>query len=243
MGELFSTLITDPLYNALILMVSVVPAHDIGIAVILLTVLVKLILFPLAAKASRTGRVMKRLEVPLRDIQTRFKHDRMLQAQKTMELYREHKVNPFSTVLVLFIQLPIILGLYFVFYKGGFPTVDPERLYAFITPSLTSINMQFLSLVDLSGRSLLLAIFAGVTQFFYARAMPTAASLGEKGSLSAQFAESMQIQVRYVLPVIIGVVAYSISAAVALYWITSNMFGIVQEYLLARKDRQEHPEA
>lgn len=243
MGELFSALITDPLYNTLILIVSVVPTHDIGIAVILLTILVKLILFPLAAKASRTGRMMKRLEAPLRDIQTRFKHDRVLQAQKTMELYREYKVNPFSTVLVLFIQLPVILGLYWVFYRGGFPAVDPERLYAFVTSSVTTINMQFLSMVDLGGRSLLLAVFAGVTQFFYARAMPTAASLGEKGSLSAQFAESMQLQVRYVLPVIIGVVAYTISAAVALYWITSNMFGIAQEYLLARKDRREHAEA
>ncbi len=235
MGELFSTLITTPLYNALVLIVSAVPSHDIGIAVIVLTVLVKFALLPLAAKASRTQYAMKRIEQPLLDIQKRYKDDRMLQAQKTMELYKEHKVNPFSSILVLFIQLPVILGLYWVFYKGGFPAIDVARLYDFVAPAISEVNMQFLSFLDLSERSILLAILAGVSQFFLARAMPVPASLGEAGSLKAEFAKSMQVQIRYVLPVLIGVIAYTISAAVALYWIAGNIFGIVQEKVLARR--------
>ncbi len=228
-----------PLYNGLIWLLSLSPFIDVGIAVVLLTVVVKLILLPLGLKAARTQLLMRELEAPLKEIRERYKSSREEQAKRTLELYREKGVNPFSSILVLFIQLPVIFGLYWVFYKGGLPSITTEELYSFVTAPL-SVNMHFLGLVDMGMKSLPLAFLAGASQFFQARiALPKLEPRNADATFQEDFARSMQIQMKYVLPGIVGVVAYATASAIALYWITSNIFAIGQEFYVKKRLARE----
>jgi YidC/Oxa1 family membrane protein insertase len=239
MKELFYTYIYTPLYNGLIGVLDLGSWVDMGIAVIILTVLVKFVLFPLSLRAARTQRLMKELEEPMKEIREKYKDDREKQGRELMALYKEKGVNPLSGFLTLFIQIPVILGLYFVFLRGGLPDVDPTLLYSFI-PHPESVNMFFLGIIDMAGKSIPLALIAGVSQYFQAHyALPAPKPRAENATFQEDFARSMQMQIKYVLPVFIAGVAYWASAAVALYWITSNIFAIGQELYVERKLDEE----
>jgi YidC/Oxa1 family membrane protein insertase len=158
-----------------------------------------------------------------------------------LELYRENNLNPFSGLALIFIQLPIIIGLYWVFYNGGLPDIDIEKLYSFI-PVPEMVNMNFLGLVDMGGRSLILAALAGATQYYQIKySLPPLAKRSDTHvpTLKDDLARSMHMQMRYVMPVLVTVFAYVISAAVALYWITSNLFAIGQEVYMRKRVKVE----
>lgn len=238
--SLFHTVVYDPLYNALVFLISIVPGADVGIAVILLTVFVKLLLFPLAHKVARTQVVIKRIQPQLDALKEKFKNNKQEQTLKTLALYKENRINPFFGFLVILIQLPIILGLYWVFYKGGLPVINMDLLYSFVNGSVIP-NMTFIGITDMAAKSLVLALLAGVTQFINMRIiMPSAPKKKEDGkaSIKDDIARSMHVQMKYVMPIIITVVAYTISSAVALYWVTSNIFSIGQELFVRRNVRK-----
>jgi YidC/Oxa1 family membrane protein insertase len=234
MVALFNTVIFNPLYNGLVFLIDIVPGGDVGVAVILLTLLVKFILFPLSKKAIKTQIAMRVVEPELNRIKKTVK-DKQEQARQMMALYKEKGMNPLSSILLILVQLPVIIGLYWVFYKGGFPEINIDILYAFV-PAPTTVNMQFLGLIDMAGKSVLLALIAGVAQFIQARlSLPVPAPRQAGDGFKEDLARSFNIQMRYVLPVVIAGVAYMISAAVALYWAVSNIFTIGQELLVRRK--------
>ena len=234
----FNFLLYNPLYNALIFFISVAPYASVGIAVILLTVVVKFVLFPLSLKAVKTQVLMRELEPELTKIKKQYEKDKQEQARRTMGLYKERGINPFSGFLVILIQLPIIFALYFVFFRGGLPTVDLTLLYSFVTPP-SMVNMEFLWVPDIAGRSVVLALLASVTQYFQINlTMPPLKPRDKNASLKDDLARSFQLQMRYVMPLIVFGVAYFISAAIALYWTTSNLFAIAQEVFVLKKHRE-----
>lgn len=238
LAELFHLLLFNPLYNGLIFILGVSPLIDEGIAVILLTLIVKFLLLPISIKAVRTQLLIKRLEGPLKEIREKYT-DRSEQARKTMELYKEKGVNPFSSIILIFIQLPIIFALYFVFFRGGLPEINTDILYPFIhVPDAITTN--FLGLFDISERSIILALLAGITQFFQAKlSLPLPPEKTDTPSFKNDLARSFHLQMRYVLPIFVTVIAYSISGAVALYWTTSNSFAIAQEIFIKRRIEQK----
>jgi len=244
-SELFHTFVYTPLYNALIGIIGLGPWTDVGIAVITLTILVKFALFPVSIKAARTQRLMKELEGPSKEIRKKYKDNREEQGRRLLELYREKKVNPLSGFVTLFIQLPVILGLYWVFLKAGLPNINTDLLYSFV-PQPHNIHMAFLGLIDMASKSYPLAVLAGISQYFQAHyAIPKPAPRSKDASFQEDFARSMQLQMKFVIPIVITVVAYIASAAVALYWITSNIFAIGQEIYVKRKmdeERGQHEE-
>lgn len=232
----FHATIYEPLYNGLVFLIGILPGADMGFAVLILTVIVKLILFPLSEKATRTQLTMKLYEPELNDIKIKYKDNKEKQAQAVLDFYRNHKINPLSSVLVLLIQLPIIISLYYVFYKGGFPLINHDLLYSFVSDP-GNINMNFLGLIDIGGKSLFLAILVGATQFYQMKlAVPPLPPRGEgKPSMKDELSRSMNVQMRYVMPVFVAVIAYSISGAIGIYWTTSNLFAIGQELYLRKK--------
>ena len=236
MHFLWTTLFYNPLYNALVFLISVVPWHDVGLAVIILTLIVKLVLFPLSKKSIVSQIKMKKLEPELGKIKENFK-DKQEQAKRTMALYKENKINPFSGFFLILIQLPIIFALYFVFFRGL--SFDENILYSFIKVP-DQINFNFVGLIDMHSKSLFLAVLAGLTQFIQTKiSMQASKPESAEKSFKNELMKSMQIQMKYVLPVFIGFVAYQISAAVALYWVTSNIFTIGQELFVVRKIKKE----
>lgn len=238
MTGIFNTLFYQPLYNALVFLVNVLPGASLGFAVIFLTLFVKIVLFPLSHKSVSTQAKIRTLDPHIKKIREDTKDNKQEEAKKIMELYQEHGVNPFSGCVLLVIQLPIIFALYWVFLKGI--GSNPQLLYSFIVfPN--HIDTLFLGLIDLHGKSVALALIAGATQFFQIKlSMPPTPpeTPGTKQSFKDELAKSMSVQMRYVMPIFVAFIAYTISAAVALYWITSNCFSIGHELFVRRKAKQ-----
>jgi YidC/Oxa1 family membrane protein insertase len=230
MSGLFHAYIFVPIYNLLVYLIGVVPGGDIGVAVILATLIVKILLLPLSLSAARTQKAMKDIEPQLKEVRERYKDDKEQQAKEMFALYKKHQIRPFSSFLSLFIQLPIIFGLYFVFAKSLLPAIDPALLYSFVHVPLV-VSEQFLGLIAILGHSFILAGIAALTQFiqaWYAIPVPPAsAEVG--GSPGEDLARAMTMQARYVLPFLIGFIAFN-SGALALYLITSNVVALAQEF-------------
>jgi len=242
MITLWNTIVFEPLYNGLVFLIDIIPGGDVGFAIILLTLLVKLILAPLSRKSIKSQLAMKELQPELDAIKKKHKDDKQEQAKQTFEIYKKRKVNPFSGCIVLIIQIPIILALYSVFLKGL--DFNPDILYSFVAFP-TQIQTVFLGLFDLATRSIPLALLTGISQFIllrYSKAMsfPKKSEKDDKNeSMGSYLQKSMQSQMRYALPLIVTFVSYTLPSAVALYWTTSNVFALVQEYLLRKNDPKE----
>lgn len=236
--NLWNTFLYEPFLNLLALLVSVVPFHDLGIAVILLTILVKLALFPLSQKSLVGQAKVREMQPELEKIKNSGK-TKEEQARLTFELYKKYNTNPFSGCLLILIQIPIIFALYRVFFKGL--NFNHEIIYSFI-PKPEYLNTNFLGLIDIGQKSLVLAIIAGLSQFFIASFMPKPKKSENKDTskmptFAESLSESMHIQMKYVFPFVVAFIAYSISGAIALYWATSNIFGGLQQMYINKKSK------
>ena len=231
MTAFFHNIITVPFYNGFIFLMKLLPIFDAGVIVIIFTIIVKLILLPLSAKASKAQLEMKKTEKDLQHIKEKYK-DKEEQARKTMEYYKEHGINPFASFFILIIQLPILIGLYRVFLRSGLPSINKAMLYSFVAAP-TSVNMVFLHFVDISQKSLLLAIIAGITTYFQISIVNSGQTTS--GGAQGDMARAMQMQMKYFFPILMAFIAYTISSAVAIYLITSNIFAIFQELYIRKK--------
>jgi YidC/Oxa1 family membrane protein insertase len=243
MGAIFHTVLYQPLYNAFIFLFDVLPWFDAGVLVVVFTILVKLVIFPLSRKAVSAQMELKSVEPELAAIREKYKTDKKEQAKRTMDLYKEKKINPFSGIIVVLIQLPIIFALYYVFLRSGLPKLNDGLLYSFIARP-ENINMNFLGLINITHKSYVLALLAGITSFFQIRfSVPAYKKSGDSGkSFKDDLAKSMNTQMRYVFPIIVLFISYSISGVVALYWTTSNLFTLGQEFVIRKKFKQKETE-
>ncbi|MEK7170355.1 MAG: YidC/Oxa1 family membrane protein insertase [Patescibacteria group bacterium] len=229
-----------PLYNGLIFLIGLLPGHSVGIAVILFTFLIKLLLSPLSHKAAKFQLEMKAHEGELNRLKEKYKGDKQAQGKAIMDFYREKKINPFAGIVPLFVQIPIVISLYYVFYAGGLPEVDTTLLYPFVPLPIPDMHLFGVNILE---KSLILAVFAGIAQFFQAQfAMPPAPPKTDAPSIGNDLARGMHMQMKYVLPVFMGFVAYAVSGAVALYFITSSLFTIAQEIVVRRSLARGHME-
>src|SRR3989344_6087867 len=140
MRTAFHGVVYAPIYNGLVFFVDKLPSHDVGIAVVLVTVIVRIILFPLAKSAIKTQIKMKEVAPEIEELKKKLKNKPEELSRAIFALYRDRQVNPFSGFLLLLIQLPILLGLYWVFAQGGLPTINTDILYSFV-PTPESVNM------------------------------------------------------------------------------------------------------
>ncbi len=228
----------DPVYNGLIFFIDSIPYGDVGVAVILTTITVKTILFPLSVKAAKMQKVIKEIEPKIKEIKSSIT-DSQEQAKAIMLLYKTSGINPFASILLMFIQIPILFALYFAVSKGGgipLPLINIDLLYFFI-PQPETISMIFFGIVDVTEKNLPIAILAGLSQFVsgqFTFPKPTPKEKDEKPTMKDEFARSMHVQMKYVLPIIIGVTAYTLTAIIGLYFIVSSIFAIVQELLIRK---------
>ncbi len=238
-SALFHAAFYNPIYNALVALIALVPGGDVGIAVILLTLLIQAVLLPFSLSAARTQVAMKGLEPKLKELKELHKGDKEKEALATLELYRAERVNPFGSILTAFVQIPVMLALYWVFRYEPFTTLDAARLYA-LTPHPAAVSLEFLGLVSLTGKSLVLAALAGITQYVLALLMPAPAAAG---GASADFAKVLSLQMKYVFPVLIATIAYTTSAAIALYFLVLNLARVLQQVYVNRQFQQQVAEA
>ncbi len=232
MSFIFNEIIYRPIFNLLVLINNLVPGQDFGLAIIVLTVFIRLVFMPFSIKALRSQKLMNQLQPKIREIQEKYKNDRAAQAQATMALYKEHQVSPLSGCLPLLIQLPILFALYRAFVNG----LQPESLsllYGFINNpgAIKSISFGFL---DLSKSAPWLAIFSGLFQFIHSKltvahtpSSPSAAKGGQALDFSA-----MNKQMLYFFPILIIIIGWKLPAGLVLYWAVSTIFSIGEQYYI-----------
>jgi YidC/Oxa1 family membrane protein insertase len=232
---LWNVLIYNPIYNALIFIAQHVTAQDVGLAVVVLTIIIRLALFPISKKSIVGQYKMKALEPKLQEIKNRGL-SKEEEAKETFALYKIEKINPLSGCLYLVIQLPILFALYFSFSHG---ISQPGHLYSSLTTE--GLNNMFLGLIDITKPFLPLAILAGITQAIQAFLAPTPTTPSRKddNNMQTQFTKTLALQTKYVLPIIIIFVASRLASAVALYWSVANLFSILQELYLRRTVRNK----
>ncbi|MBX4195787.1 YidC/Oxa1 family membrane protein insertase [Candidatus Parcubacteria bacterium] len=238
MSYLYHHFIVDPMYNALVALFAYLPFADAGLAIIIITVLVRLILFPLSKKAVTAQVEMQNIAPELERIKDKYKDNQEEQARKTLALYKEKGVNPFSGILVLIIQLPVVFALYHIFLSTGFPKIDASLLYSFVHAP-DSVSPVFLG-IDLTQKSLILAALAAIATFIQMKlvAPPNKTNSGNK-SFGDDLARNMQTQMKYFLPFLVFFIAYKISGVIALYWLVTNVFTIGQEIVVRKRLRAQ----
>lgn len=236
MISFFHTVLYVPIYNLLVFLTDIIPGGDIGLAVVIATIIVKLLIMPLSLAALRTQRAMKAMEPELKRTREKYKDKQEEQARAMFALYKEYGVNPFAGILTLFIQLPIVITLYWVFQSKTLLTVDAALLYSFV-PAPEAIAPYFLGIFLITGTSITLALVAGVTQLaqaWYAFPIP---AKSDKPSMSADMGRAMALQMRYLLPIFMAAISYT-SVALALYFITTNVVGVAQEFYVRRTEKR-----
>ena len=239
---MFSTLFYNPIYNLFVFILEFVTS-DVGLAIILVTIVIKFILFPLAKQSIKTQIGMKKIKPELAALQKKYgkkpkPEQRQEMAMEMMALYRKNKVKPFSSFFMLLIQLPVLIALYWIFYKGGLPTINTDILYAFVSVPET-VNMMFLGLVDLEAqRNILLGLIAGLVQAVHSYLVIDVPEKTSEMDATAEFTRNITLQMKYGLPILIASTAYYFGAAIALYLITSTLFMLFQEWLV-RKEKAE----
>jgi len=226
MISLYHTLFFDPLYNTLLILFKVLPWADAGIVIILLTILVRLILYPLSRKAVVTQVKMAEISPQLEEIKVRYKDKPEELAKKTLALYKEKGVNPFSGILVIILQIPLIIALYQIFLH--FSEVRIDLLYSFVTAP-GEVNTVFLGLVDLAGKSAVIALLAALSTYFQLKIATRGQTTPKGDSFSDNLTRNMQTQMKYIFPVVVFFISYNISGVIALYWLTTNIFSIAQD--------------
>lgn len=226
---IFNEVFYRPLFNALVVLYQTAALYDLGIAIIILTVLLRCALWPLASKALRSQKELTALQPEIKKIQAQYKSNKDEQMKRVMALYKEKKVNPFSGFLPILIQLPVLFALYQVFF-AGFKEESLNALYSFI-PNPGTIEHLFLKTIDLSAtHNIMFAVMAGAFQFYQSRMM-LKDQLKKQKEPAAQndFAAHMSKQMVYVMPAVIAFTAYILPAGIALYLAVTTIFSIIQQ--------------
>ncbi|MBU1119296.1 YidC/Oxa1 family membrane protein insertase [Patescibacteria group bacterium] len=233
--ELYNQILVYPLLNFLIMVYNILPWQDMGLAIIVVTIIIRLLLYPLAQKSFKSQQAMQELQPKIDGIRNKYKGDKNEQAQKVMEFYKENKINPLGSCLPLLLQLPIIFALYQVF-RVGLNTESLDNLYSFVArPEV--INPVSFGVINLSEPNVYLAFAAGIFQFIQAKMILPKTKKGnkkKKGSSLADMSGLMGKQMTYFMPILTVFIGMSLPAALTMYWVVVTLFAIVQQYIIKR---------
>lgn len=228
MGNLYNEILYRPIFNALVWLYDNFAFHDLGVAIILATVITRVIFFPLFHKSLKHQRLVQELQPQIKKIQEDHKNDREKQTRAIMDLYGSNKVNPLMPFLLLIVQLPILFALYQVFVAG----LSPESfhsLYSFI-PEPQNVNHFFLGLVDLRQPNIIITLVATIATYFQGKlAIPK-----KKAGSGETAADKIGKQMVFLAPAITLIFLFNFPSAVGLYWLTTTAFSIIQQIIVNR---------
>jgi YidC/Oxa1 family membrane protein insertase len=222
------TILYKPLFNALIFLVWLIPGHNVAWAIIILTIIIRLILLPSSLRAARAQMKLRDLQPELAKIQAEYKDDKTKQSQAVMEFYKKHQISPWGSCLPLLIQFPILIVLYYVFING-LGTQRFDLLYSFL-PRPEVINTVWLGIDLARPDRWILPIMAGILQFIQGRQVQPKPQPGKGQDMQM----AMSRQMLYLMPVFTVIIAMRLPAALPLYWIITTLFGIGQQWWAMR---------
>ena len=240
MLELYHALISTPLLNILVALYDTVAFQDLGIAIAVLTLLVRLAFYPLFQRGLEQQAKMQQLQPHIAALKDKHKGNHEAHSRALMALYKEHNFNPFSGIATMLVQIPILIALYHLFL-GVFSDAALSRVYSFI-PNPGSLDPVSLGIIDLQQPVFWLVVVTAVLQFVQARMAVSSATFTDKAQrISSQV-------VTFVAPVITLVIFAQLPAAVSVYWLVSSLLSVGQQYLAmkriaARQEKKNEPAA
>jgi len=231
MTQIFHSFIYQPIYNALIFLYNILPGHDLGVAIVLLTIVIRFLLYPISKKQIESQKKLQELQPEIKRLQEKHKGDKEKQGRALMEFYKEKKVNPASGCLPLVVQIVFFIALYRAFIAGLNFDSGCRDLYGFVScPS--QINVNFFGLLNLSKPNVVLAIIAAAGQFVQTKMMMGKTPAPSKGG---DFSSIMNKQMLYLGPLLTLFIGMKFPAGLALYWVVNTLFAIGQQYLTMKK--------
>jgi YidC/Oxa1 family membrane protein insertase len=266
---MFETLIVQPIFNLLVLIYALIPGHNFGLAIILFTILVRLIMWPLVKKQLNHAKALRELQPELKKIKAATKGDRQKESRLTMELYKEKEINPFASLGIVLVQLPILIGLYIGLKKV---ISDPQQILDFSYPALHNLSWmkelakninQFdntlFGVVDLTKKAIgpfyfpafIIAVASGIMQYLQSKQlMPqNKESRGLSQILreanSGKSADQSEVNAAvsrgtiFFIPAVVTLFAIQLPAALPLYWLTSSTVAFWQQTIILKEDAEE----
>ena len=223
--------------------------HNYGVAIILITVRIRVVLYPLMQKQMVSMREMQKIQPLMKEVQAKYKNDKERLNKELMALYKEYKVNPMSGCLPLLIQMPILILLFQVLRKseyldsagkivGGFLWIPNQveiikdgviKIVGGLAAPEQLIHLPGNGIFGIQSLGILPFLIAG--SMWYQQKMTTAANSGTSGGSTEQTQKMMTIM----MPLMIGFMSFSLPSGLTLYWLFSTIFGIGQQYLINKK--------
>jgi len=240
--EILQAIFVDPFLNILIGLRNIIPGNDLGLAIIALTLLVRILLYPISAKQIKAQRAMQDLQPRINEIREQHKDDKEAQTKALMEFYKKNKINPLSSCGPLLVQLAFIYPLFIVFRMVVSGGEIANNLYSFVTAPPVPIEATFLGFLDLHvNHNIVLAVLAAGAQFYQSwmlqkqRKKSAPAVVDDKKDKKKDAASSVTKNLLYVFPLFTGYIAYTFPAGIALYWLASTLFAVGQQLIIMRK--------
>jgi YidC/Oxa1 family membrane protein insertase len=237
MSEIFKIIFYQPILNLLVFLYNIVPGHDIGLAIIIMTVVIKLILLPLSKQSIKSQKSLQELQPKIEEIKQKYANNKEEQGRAMMQLYKENKVNPFSSCLPLLIQLPFLWAVFMVF-RAGLSGQSLDLVYSFIyRPEF--INTISLGFINLAKPNVILAVLAGLAQFWQAKMMITKRPETKSGGAKDEdMMAIMNKQMVYMMPALTVFIGLSFPGGLALYWLVTTLLTALQQlYLFKQKEK------
>ena len=229
MSALFHLILTQPLANLLVLLYQYVTFHDLGMAIVALTILIRLILYPIFYKGLKSQALLQKIQPEVQSTQQKHKGNREAQAAAMMEIYKKNNINPFSSFFYLLIQLPILIAVVQLF-RAGFSETTLSQLYPFVSAP-TEIHTTFLGLLDLTKPSIIIVVLTALAQYIQSKlALPK----GKSGETAPKTAAMSKYMV-YMGPVLTLIIFPKFPSALTLYWLVTSIFSIFQQIFINKK--------
>lgn len=247
---LYNEILFRPILNLLIWLYGALPGADLGIAIIVLTIIIKLILYPFTVAQIKQQRALQTMQPKIAEIRKRLKDDKEAQAKELMELYRKDKVNPAASCLPLVIQLPVFIALYQAL-SVGLKSQALTMLYSFV-PNPGTVHAMLFGFMDLTQPNYVLAVLAAAVQFWQTWMMmkppgattpPPSEVKEEKGAKDEDMAAMVNKQMMYVMPIMTLIIGIKLPGGLTLYWFVMSLLTVAQQYWLMRKPIPPTPEA
>lgn len=207
------------------------PGHDLGLAITVLTVLMKLILSPFFVQSIRAQRAMQAIQPKLDELKEKYKDNKEKLGQAMMEFYKKEKINPLSSCLPLLIQMPILIAIFQVF-RRGLTNGSLELVYSFINRP-EALNPISFGVIDWSKTSIVLAILAGLAQFWQSKSMLSIKK--NQAQPKSSMASAMNQQMLYFMPIITIVFGATMPSGLTYYWFLTTLLGIAQQSIIFKK--------
>lgn len=237
MSFVFNTILYKPIFNLFIFLYNILPGHDLGLVILVITILIRIALYPLTSSSIKAQKSLQDLQPKLEELKKKHANDKQALAQATMELYKTHKVNPFKSCLPTLIQLPILIALYLVLQNGITSHNLSETLYSFIKNPGT-INPLSFGFLDLSKPNYILAVLAGIAQFVQAKSLSrkTPPKTAGKDGKDEDMMAMMNKQMLYMMPIMTVIIGFRVPAGLSWYWLLNTLLMWLQQIILSKKN-------